>query len=482
MGKYVYYPDHLVALGLPPLSHLFTRPFAYLGHVAQLIKNLKDEPAFENALSSVINLYKPRQAPEKEVNDISVGHYLERRFGSRSLVDNLMSAMIHGIYGGDVWKLNLDSSPLRWRKRAVHGQAEKGVKVMPTADVELLNAMAHEQRRAVVGLWTHGWSKGQVGQDPEWFWFKDGFKTLTDALAANLMKNPNITIKMSEPVTSLLYNAADQVALRATKDRKTVLYDKVISTLFAGTLSPLVKPGLVPTLRESKAVTIQLVNLWYPTPRLNHPAHGFGYLIPQSVPYEQNPECALGVIFDSDREAGWDFDSSTQRTADTVPGTKFTVMLGGHYWDDLPKNMWPSGEEAIEMAKRVLARHLRIPQEETDRAVGSTKTCRQCIPQHFVGHRARMSKLERELQTAFRGRLAVIGGSYQLPGVLPSIRAAWDISKQVEREYNPNFAPPWKEGNDAHLQRVGPTGLGRVAHEMQFSTFLEERAKESWGY
>ena len=56
---------------------------------------------------------------------------------------------------------------------------------------------------------------------------------------------------------------------------------------------------------------------------------GFGYLIPQSVPFELNPERALGVIFDSDISP--DLHS-------TVPaeklGTRLTVMMGGHWWDE----------------------------------------------------------------------------------------------------------------------------------------------------
>ena len=36
------------------------------------------------------------------------------------------------------------------------------------------------------------------------------------------------------------------------------------------------------------------VNLYYTKPYLN-PVQGFGYLIPQGVPFEENPERALGV-------------------------------------------------------------------------------------------------------------------------------------------------------------------------------------------
>ncbi|KAM7200496.1 hypothetical protein V8F33_003942 [Rhypophila sp. PSN 637] len=494
VGRYVYYPDHLVELGIRPLSDFAGNPFGYLGHLVSQIASLFTEPAFKDLFPSLRNWYKTRVPSVKEV-DVSVGDYLAGRFGSRSLVDNLMSAMIHGIYGGDVWKLSVDSSPLRWRKRhtdylqSLMSKA-RGVTWAPGPDVELLYSFLLDQKPALLA-----WN--EPADEFAWMWFRDGFSTLTNGLAAWLRERPNVTIKLNQSIDSLVYQPdTDTVALTHEKGGHAVLYDKVVSTIFAGDLSPLVKPNLVPTLKEIKAVSIQAVNLWYPTPGLNHPFHGFGYLIPQSLPYDQNPEGALGVMFDSDREAMFrpdlavsdDAPADFDRFADTVPGSKFTVLLGGHLMEGLEL---PGGEKAIEMAKSVLERHLGIPKEESTHAVGSTKTCRNCIPQHLVGHRQRMIELDGELQRTFHGRLAVIGGSYQLPGVLPSIRAAWDISREVAQEFGTDKyyrTPQTAEKQKKMVEDIGPvlpTGLGRAAYPgrllplgKHFSTWLRSNAEE----
>ncbi|KAM7207641.1 hypothetical protein V8F20_001908 [Naviculisporaceae sp. PSN 640] len=491
VGSYIYYPDHLVRVSPPSRFLFFRHPISYLRQIGQLIIGLFTEPVFKDSFSSLLHYWLSRNArkkgtlPNKEV-DVSTGDFLAERMGSRSLVDNVGSALIHGIYGGDIWKLSVDSSPLRWRLRPKQRQLKQLAKAeLPKAkrekltffrepDLELLFSLAAEHSRGIFQWCRH---KSYKGQHPAWVWFQDGFSTLIDAVAAELRKNPNVTIKLNQNITSLDYHASDAVALTSATDKKTVLYDKVISTLFAGSLSPLINQGdrcPAPTLKEIKAVSIQLVNLWYPTPGLNHPFRGFGYLIPQTVPWEQNPEGALGVLFDSDREAYFDqsLSGSGQHTgtSDTVPGTKFTVMLGGHL---MGENELPTGQQAIDMAKSVLERHLGIPPEESAQAVGSTKTCRNCIPQHFVGHRMRMAELDSELQQAFRGKLAVIGGSYQLPGVLPSLRAAWDIAKEVSPDKtSPTvFADRWSklktldEFWDIVMKTskpVLPTGLGRA--------------------
>lgn len=217
------------------------------------------------------------------------------------------------------------------------------------------------------------------------------------------------------------------------KQKQPVPYEKAVSTIFAKTLAGLAD-GKLPSLESSTAVTIQLVNLWYPVPFANAPHHAFGYLIPQAVGFDQNPECVLGVIFDSDREFSVPTRSSPEvinRGADTIHGTKLTVMLGGHYWDGLPESFLPDAAAAAEMAKKAVERHLNLDPALSAQAVVSTKLCRECIPQHLVGHGKRMIYADRELEWAFKGRLAVAGQSYTNPGVLGAVRAARDVAVQI---------------------------------------------------
>lgn len=166
-----------------------------------------------------------------------------------------------------------------------------------------------------------------------------------------------------------------------------------------------------------------VVNLCYAGTSLL-PVDGFGYLIPRSTPLEQNPERALGVIF----------DSALAKENVELPGwqgrttTKFTVMLGGHWWDSFSE--YPDEAEGVAMAKALLKRHLKIEEEPIAVHVGLQ---RQCIPQYTVGHDARMKNAHGELIQSFKGKLAVAGSSFTGVGINDCVRAARDIAMDVSR-------------------------------------------------
>jgi oxygen-dependent protoporphyrinogen oxidase len=217
-----------------------------------------------------------------------------------------------------------------------------------------------------------------------------------------------------------------------------------VSTIYARQLA-WITDNQLPSLEYSEAVSIMLVNIWYPVPKLNFPHIGFGYLLPQALPAEANPECVLGVIFDSDREYPLPTPSNPDpppRGADFRQGTKLTVMMGGHYWDDLPAACIPNEEEAQQVALRAVQRHLGIPDELTEKAHTQAKLCVCCIPQVLVGHAQRMKKAHGELEWAYKGRLAVAGQSYTNPGVVNCLRAGRDVAVHIAREHFPYELEP----------------------------------------
>ena len=158
-----------------------------------------------------------------------------------------------------------------------------------------------------------------------------------------------------------------------------------------------------------------VVNMFFSSASLL-PVQGFGYLLPRSLPFEQNPELALGVIFDSDATIG----------QDDVAGTKVTVMLGGHWWDGW--DSVPDEEQGARLAKAVLQRHLKIADEP--RAI-RVSLQRNCIPQYSVGHDDRMADISNDLERTFSGRLRVAGNSYTGVGLNDCIRAARDVVKAL---------------------------------------------------
>lgn len=181
---------------------------------------------------------------------------------------------------------------------------------------------------------------------------------------------------------------------------------------------------------SSQTVNVMVVNLFYRDPHLL-PIRGFGYLIPRTIALEQNPERALGVIFGSETSRASfssssnspPFDPSDQirpPSQDTTPGTKLTIMLGGHWWDSWAPSDLPSPSTAIEMAKSLLARHLGIT---ADPLVARARMQWDAIPQYEVGHRARMARLHGDLGREFGGRLKVAGSAYHGVGVNDCVKA-----------------------------------------------------------
>lgn len=162
---------------------------------------------------------------------------------------------------------------------------------------------------------------------------------------------------------------------------------------------------------QAPSVTVMVVNLFFSNPALL-PVHGFGYLLPRSLPFILNPERALGVVFDTDATVG----------QDSIPGTKLTVMLGGHWWDDW--DSYPDEEEGASMAKAIIARHLGITEQPQAVHVGLQK---DCIPQYTVGHDDRMQRAHHLLEQEFDGRLRVAGNSYTGVGLNDCVRAAKDV-------------------------------------------------------
>ncbi|CAN8098950.1 unnamed protein product [Discula destructiva] len=471
--RYIYYPDELVPMPGPPPPNM--SPFNKLVHFLANFWLFMTEPVFTGALPAAWSLYSKdadagrrflKTRAEKSTSertqdalskrhaiadhpDVSVGEFLQHATGRSDVVNNMVSALFHGIWGGDIWKLSAAETNMQ----NVFFQLQHwGMVFQPVKDHDYESGKDLVARNPKVLEIME-----QYGPDCAYIGFHDGFSTLSDAVADALKSNPNVTLKTGTPVTTVRYESAEGKAV-VESAAETHKYDKVVSSLYSGTLAKLTGDSL-PTLKNSTAVTIQIVNLWYPNPDLLDP--GFGYLIPQSVPAEKNEHAALGVIFDSNREAA---AGSSEYTA--APGTKLTVMLGGHYWDFLDSKSWPDANEAAAMAIETVHQHLEIP--HTEPVYTSTKVCRECIPQHLVGHRARMAQAHTELYNAFRGTLTVVGGSYTSPGVLPTLKAARDMALKVAGQgYRDD-----DRGSESHMAHVGETGLGRFQGKNETFRFV----------
>ncbi|KYK56003.1 protoporphyrinogen oxidase [Drechmeria coniospora] len=390
--RYIFYPDHLVAL--PPAAS-----------IAQFIREPLFLESFWAGLGFIIRRMRSRAVP---LEDMSIADWLRDISMSRTVADNFASAMVHGIYGGDIDKLSARSVFDRLYWGYYLPDMGPGIRQMTAREEVLMSTLSKDPNVQKLALRPKGSLLHFGGA---------GMESLPTALTHALESQPNVEIVRGSPVAAIDYDRpARQVKITTAASPTTEAYQRVISTTSSQALARCTGDKL-PSLAGTHSVSIMTVNIWYPQPNMKPP--GFGYLIPRSVPREHNPERALGVFFDSDVGAA--------TRPDEPPGTKLFVLLGGHYYDSGPPP--PSESDAVEQAKALLERHLGIPRDAPCFAMA--RLANECIPQHYVGHHDRMMRADEELRDGFDGRLAVAGGSYSTIGAMGALRAGYDVANQT---------------------------------------------------
>ena len=444
-NRYVYYPDHLVRMPHPSFG------------LIENIYSLWTEPVFSGTIwGGVTEIMK--NARSEEVKDESVGDFFSRRF-NKNIVDRILSAVLHGIYAGDVWQLSAKSLfPGPWRDEAQVGSVFTGMLKAGADGLEVTKREAQYLQEMKQFAWDP-LLKATL-KDTVAFTFRDGLSMFTDALVRHLMGTGNVDFRTSTPVSLIaLSEKKDRVKVISGAFQETPQYSHVISALSPAQVNQLHQSNnskLIPTI---PSVTVMTVNLYYRTPDLN-PA-GFGYVIPQATPFENNPERALGVVFDTAYSpspsdvnmSNWHVDSAEAlkdarergrlvnindfawynlpekpNIQDDVKerGTKLTVMLGGHYWDGWPA--YPDEQEGLALAKSVVERHLGIKEEPEAWQVNLQN---DCIPQYTVGHEQRLKTAHNNLWRNYTGRLRVAGSWMWGVGVNDCLRSAWEVARSL---------------------------------------------------
>jgi oxygen-dependent protoporphyrinogen oxidase len=133
--------------------------------------------------------YQPRRGEDETIGDFFAG-----RFGRPDLVDNVLSAMVHGIYGGDVWKLSVQSSLFSRAHTNYLLGTSPGSVFVNLEDLELMQELVKNKDVRAIAESSTFWG---------YIYFRNGFATLTDALAKELIQNERVTIRTNEPVEKL---------------------------------------------------------------------------------------------------------------------------------------------------------------------------------------------------------------------------------------------------------------------------------------
>ncbi|CAG8589214.1 6364_t:CDS:2 [Scutellospora calospora] len=370
-NRYLYYPDRLVQL--PGGS---------------LLSSLKSIVQNKFILSSIYSVIRePFIKPFKNLDDESIHSFIARRF-NLTLADTMMSALVHGIYAGDIKNLSIKST----FKQIFDMEQNYGSVIKGMINSKKLSALSQKDQSWLDLLCLENKDLFSFMSTTSLYSFANGIEQLVHAIVSDLETRENVTIKTSHRVKKLKFDKEVEVYTNDGSFRT----DHIISTIPSHELAGLL-PEL-PYLTYNPSVTVAVVNIAYGRPNLL-PVKGFGYLIPRITP--NNPYHVLGVVFDSDAMPHQDYKKDKY--------TKLTVMMGGHYYNNLSENDYPNKDEILSQAVETIEKHLGIYLTPLQCMV---QIHRKCIPQYYVGHYSRIKELHYAIKKNYGKRLSVGGASY----------------------------------------------------------------------
>lgn len=396
-------------------------------------------------------LKEPFKKLSKNDEDLSIGRFFDQKLGS-SLNKNIISAVIHGIYGGDsstlslkllmpsIYKMKGDSLVMSLFKSFQKNKKPKEEQVVQLGQ-DLIDYESHFGKPMI----PFQNFKKYLKNFPMILFKEKGLSVLTDTIAQELEKTRNVKF-VNEGATSVRFENGD-ITLNGSR------FDHVRSTVGANVLAEMVsEAGLSSELQKMKFVDMLLVNIFIPRTKLYR--EGFGYLVPQSVSPQKN--YLLGCIFDSSIEKNSvpllgnnrhlvkliNYPNLKQeeingmiKTKDTTESenmVKLTMMLGGHYTNKFPEIMAQSDRHLKKVVTDLIQEQFHL-QVDFDEII--VNRIEKCIPQFEVGYLDYKEKVLEKVDKDYKGHLSLGGMSFNsLNGVgvpdcfVDSMRLAIELS------------------------------------------------------
>jgi oxygen-dependent protoporphyrinogen oxidase len=188
-NRFIYYPDRLNQLpspGGPPL----------LSNTLDLWRS--------GLLGGALSIFREPWRPKRPhpMVDESMGSFIARRFDKR-IANNLVSAVMHGIYAGDVWQLSARTLMAQaWALEGLHGSVLGGmlsinqepggknfVSLLHAYDVEAVQSMKRD-------IHLDDSFVDQLEQC-SMFSFRNGLQDMVKALQRKLEENDQVQFKLN---------------------------------------------------------------------------------------------------------------------------------------------------------------------------------------------------------------------------------------------------------------------------------------------
>ncbi|KAG0236567.1 hypothetical protein BGW42_003222 [Actinomortierella wolfii] len=378
------------------------------------------------------------------LEDESIEAFVTRRFG-RGISDDLVSAMVHGIYAGDASKLSVRSTfPFLYHAERDYGSVVLGMLMGGGANVE--TAFDQALREVILAKMPN--LKDFIAKTSIYS-FKDGLQTLSDALEQQLLATGRVQIQKGAMVDHLDFDLTQRTVSVSIPHKTPLKADAVIAAIPPRQLARIL-PRSHQQLTYNRSVNVAVVNLVYPNCQQTFKTPGFGFLVPKSEDAATKHKGLLGIVFDSCALPSQDTGSAEGKNL------KLTAMMGGHLFEDtlahhglLPASTTSAASQKgqtpiVDMdevtsnpqvkqffeqaAKEAVREKLQLAEEPSHIQV---QVHRECIPQYSVGHLERMQKLDEFLRRDYDGLLAVVGAGYLGVSVNDCIKNGRELAESL---------------------------------------------------
>ena len=376
---------------------------------------------------------EPFREPAKDSGDESIESFVLRRFGSPMLANNIISAIMHGIYSGDVAQLSVRStlpSLVDFEQR--HGSIIKAAlfKMLSRKPTKELDDRLKEYELLI----SPGAQLEDMATELKKFpilRLKSGLQTFPKALVNYLNQDEKVDLHFDADVKKI--GLKDCTFTLSDQGDKEMKFDRIRFNAGLKSFQEVVKIDNQEVKQAVNSVlysTIFLANVYIKNRKLiPQDLEGFGFLVPKT---NKNPQSLLGVIYDSCTEAHTQnfFNGGSREQA---PYTKLTIMMGGHYFNE---RGIPSSKVNIRAIKSVLKDIIGIDVDQfnvvlRDEANIDTKNIalgendmlisyhihRDCIPLYNVGFSEIVSTILHWVDQETNGRVTLGGPSMGRLGI-----------------------------------------------------------------
>lgn len=385
----------------------------------------------ERIFSNVLK--EPFRPKTTNKNDESVESFLSRRFGT-GIPANIVSAIYHGIFAGDIAKLSADCimKPMRdieiEQKKSIifsgftnlFKTKQKNILPDELLSIRYQQFILNENNGENIKKITNEVKKYPI------ICFKNGLETVTKAYTEELSKMENVEFIRNCDAKQLI-KKDKQITVIYQKESKGKLegdnFDLVNSTISSKLLANLLAKNqayhnTVELLNSIAYSKVLLVNIYINGKDFLSENPGFGYLVPKSYYYKNlgnNYKAPLlGVIFDSDTEKYkvplFVEGQASLEQEQKSPYTKLTAMMGGYMWPE--NSSVPEMTTCISDLKKQLEKAMKLNLDnikQEDLTIEASMVSGDGIPQYNVGFSDLKKKIEKDINLEFDGRLKLSG-------------------------------------------------------------------------